>query len=162
MGALPAITSLGSRLAARIRVIVSQASPGLVLLLQLHCSSSFRVCRLLRPPSIWDTSVLLSFPVSNSPACVGQTELPPSYSPVVSAGTGATTACMVQLSYCDFRRVIPGTDQPMTSCEGTEKLSFSRRRCPAKVPWHTNIHNHVLFSCFHTPGTCELSPRRLG
>lgn len=102
---------LGSRPPAPIRVIVSQASLGLVLLLQLHWSSSFRVCRLLRPPSIWDTSILLPFPASNSSACAGQAGLSPSYSSVVSAGTGPQ-----QLAWSNCLIAIPdGSYQQPTS-----------------------------------------------
>lgn len=72
----------------------------------------FESAVLLRPPSIWDTPILLPFAVSNRSACVDQAGLTPSHSPFVSAGTGATAACMVQLSYCDPRRVIPGTTSP--------------------------------------------------
>lgn len=50
------------------------------------------------------------FPVSRSLICAGQAELAPSYSPVVSAGPSATTACMAQLSYCDPRRAIAMTN----------------------------------------------------
>lgn len=77
------------------------ASSGLILLLQLHWSSSFRVCRLLRPPSIWDTSILLPFPVSNSSARAGQAGLPlpirPSYLQALGPQQLAWSNCLIAI-----------------------------------------------------------------